>query len=123
MKKLFLVCLMMLASSAWAEWVMYDWNDTTTYFYDPATIRKEGNMRRVWVLQDLRKRGQYSEMSRRYRSEYDCKNESWRIISRLNHSERKATGETLYSNSSAGDWSDIPPDTISATILNIVCAK
>jgi hypothetical protein len=36
MKKLLLVCLMMLASSAWAEWVMYDTTDTNTFYYDPA---------------------------------------------------------------------------------------
>ena len=123
MKKLFLLCLMMLASSAWAEWVLYGETNTATLYFDPATIRKDGNMRRVWQLHDLKTLNEEGVMSRRFRSEYDCKNESWRIISRSNHSERMATGETLYSNSSAGDWSDIPPNTISATILNIICTK
>jgi hypothetical protein len=44
MKKLFLIGLMMLASSAWAEWVMYEETDTATHYFDPATIRIEGKM-------------------------------------------------------------------------------
>ena len=51
MKKLFIVCLMMLAGSAWAEWVVYtnSENKEATHYFDPATIRKDGNMRRVWL--------------------------------------------------------------------------
>ena len=123
MKKLFLVCLMMLASSAWAEWVMYEESDSATHYFDPATIRKEGNMRRVWVLQDLRKRGQYSEMSRRYRSEYDCKNERWRILTISEHSEPMAGGSAMRSQSDEDSWTDIAPGTVTDTMLKIVCAK
>jgi hypothetical protein len=123
MKKLFLICLMMLASSAWAEWVMYSETDTEIFYYDPDTIRKDGNMRRVWELQDLKTPNEQGVMSRRFRGEYDCKNESWRLISHSSHSGRMATGETFFSNSSAGNWRDIPPNTISATTLNIICAE
>jgi len=35
MKKLFLVCLMMLAGSAWAEWVMYSESEQATFYFDP----------------------------------------------------------------------------------------
>ena len=63
MKKLFLVCLMMLAGSAWAEWVIYETTDTNTFYYDPTTIRKDGNMRQVWVLLNWRKRDKDNVMS------------------------------------------------------------
>ena len=33
MKKLFLVCLMMLTGSAWTEWVMYDETKEVTFYY------------------------------------------------------------------------------------------
>lgn len=35
MKKLFLVVLMMLACSAWAEWVMYSESEQATFYFDP----------------------------------------------------------------------------------------
>ena len=66
MKKLFLLGLMtMLAGSAWAKWVMYFEAKTITYYYDPATIRKDGNMRQVWRVQELKQRIADGEKSRR----------------------------------------------------------
>jgi hypothetical protein len=47
MEALCTLIFLMLAGSAWAEWVMYSNNDTNTFYYDPATIRKDGNLRRV----------------------------------------------------------------------------
>ena len=122
MKKLSLVCLMMLAGSAWAEWVMYDWNDTTTYFFDPATIRKDGNMRRVWQLEDLRKRDKLGGMSRRGRFEYDCKQERYRYLDISGHSEPMGGGEVLGSGGESTEWNAIPPGTPAEKIFNIVCA-
>ena len=96
MKKLFLVCLMMLAGSAWAEWVMYSKDEEDgTFYLDPATIRKDGNMRRVWELTDLRKRGRSGEMSRRMRMEYDCKQERNRFLGISGHSGSMAGGTVL----------------------------
>ena len=123
MKKLFLVSLMMLAGSAWAEWVLYSETDTSTFYYDPATIRKDGNMRRVWELSDLRKRHKDGEISRRYRAEYDCKNERTRILSFSLHSEPMAGGEVLKNFGEDKEWREIPPGTVVNTILKIVCAK
>ena len=123
MKKLFLVVLMMLACSAWAEWVMYFEAKTITYFYDPATIRKDGNMRRVWVLYDLRERYKEAEMSYRTQYEFDCKQERVRFLAASAHSEPMAGGKTLYSSGEENNWRAIAPGTIAETILKIVCAK
>jgi len=113
----------MLAGSAWAEWVLYSETDTSTFYYDPATIRKDGNMRRVWELSDLRKRHKDGEISRRYRAEYDCKNERTRILSFSLHSEPMAGGEVLKNFGEDKEWGEIPPGTVINTILKIVCAK
>jgi hypothetical protein len=123
MKKLFLVCLMMLAGSAWAEWVIYTWNDEATFYYDPATIRKEGNMRRAWELTDLRKRGRSGEMSRRIRMEYDCKQERNRLLSISGLSEPMAGGKVLSTEGEEAQWDAIAPGTVAEIMLEIVCAK
>jgi len=123
MKKLFLICLMMLAGSAWAEWVRFGYNDTFTYYYDPAKIRKDGNMRRVWELHDLTQRNNIGEISRRMLVEFDCKQERARFLSASSHSERMAVGKVLRTEEGASDWHEIPPDTIDETLFNIVCAN
>ena len=115
---------MMLAGSAWAEWVVYaETADTSTLYYDPATIRKEGNMRRVWVLIDLRERGRSGEMSSRMRFEYDCKQERYRFLGISGHSEPMAGGKVLVTAGEDNDWRAIAPRTIDETMLKIVCAK
>lgn len=123
MKKLFLVCLMMLAGSAWAEWVMYDETETATHYFDPATIRKDGNMRRVWELTDLRKRHKDGEMSRRVRLELDCKEERYRFLATSAHSEPMAGGTVLVMLEEEKIWRATAPGTPSSKILLLVCAN
>jgi hypothetical protein len=123
MKKLFLVCLMMLAGSAWAEWVMYSKDEEITFHFDPATIRKDGNMRRVWELQDFGKRNKDGEMSLRARVEYDCKQESYRVLGFSTHSQPLAGGTVLGTWGEDNKWMAIAPRTIAETLLNIVCAQ
>jgi len=122
MKKLFLVCLMMLAGSAWAEWVMYETTDTNTFYYDPTTIRKDGNMRQVWVLLNWRKRDKDNVMSHRLRYEYDCKQERYRFIAISVHTEPMAGGEILLQNLDT-PWIDIAPATAAETMFKIACLK
>ena len=123
MKKLFLTCLMLLAGSAWAEWVMYAESSTTYHYFDPSTIRKDGNMRRVWLLNDFKQLAKDGTLSGRFRAEYDCKNERWRILAVSEHSEPMAGGSTMRSENDTNPWLDIPPDTFSEIIFKIVCAK
>jgi hypothetical protein len=124
MKKLFLVCLMMLAGSAWAEWVVYDKDEEDgTFYYDPATIRKDGNMRRVWLLRNFNQRDKDGAMSNRHRMEIDCKQERFKFLALSAHSEPMAGGTFLVQSGETNNWTAIPPNTTAETIYNIVCAK
>ena len=123
MKKLFLIGLMLLTGSAWAEWVRYAESEEVTFYYDSYTIRKEGNLRRVWELQDLRKREKDGNISVRARLEYDCKNERSRHLGLSTHSEPMAGGTVLSTDGEDNNWLAIPPSTPFGTILNIVCTK
>ena len=122
MKKLFLVCLMMLAGSAWAEWVIYETTDTNTFYYDPTTIRKDGHMRQVWVLLNWRKRDKDNVMSHRLRYEYDCKQERYRFLAISVHTEPMAGGEILLQNLDT-PWIDIAPATAAEAMFKIACLK
>lgn len=124
MKKLFLVCLLMLAGSAWAEWVVYSKTEEDgTFYLDPATIRKDGNMRRVWLLRNFNQRNKDGAMSSRNRMEIDCKQERFRFLALSTHSEPMAGGTVWTQEGEANNWMAIPPDTTAETIFNLLCTK
>lgn len=123
MKKLFLACLIMLAGSAWAEWVVYGKDNEATGYFDPSTIRKDGNLRRVWELMDLSRRDENGEMSIRTRLEYDCMQERYRFLAGSTHSEPMAGGKTLRTQSENNVWEAIAPRTNAEKMLKIVCSK
>ena len=125
MKSLILTCVMLFTSSAWAEWVQVSQTSEVVFYIDPETIRKNGNIRLVWVIQNLLVRNNDGGLSRRARSEYDCAKERLRTLSISLHSEPMAAGTILHysPNDNATQWVDIPPATPFARILKYVCAK
>ena len=125
MKKLLITLLasLLVTGSAWAEWVLISGDDTVDHYIDPATIRKDGNLVRVWEINDLKQRHKDGELSRRFRSEYDCKQERSKTLSISEHSGPMASGTTLISGIPNSSWRDIPPGSIGEAVLKIVCAK
>ena len=121
--KTLLLALLLVTGSAWAEWVMVARHDTFDKYIDPETIRKDGNLRRVWEIDDLKQRGKSGELSFRFRTEYDCKQERLRMLSLNARSGPMAGGESIHQSSSEDIWRDIPPRSIGEMVLKIVCAK
>ena len=123
MKILLLALTLLITGSAWADWVLVVGNDSANIYIDPATIRKDGNFRKAWELHDLKKQHKDGTLSRRMRSEYDCKQERTRMLSFTTHSGSMSRGDTLFSHDAVDIWVDIPPDTLGETILKVVCAR
>jgi len=125
MKKLLLTLLVPLllgTGSAWAEWVWVAESDTVDKYIDPSTIRKDGNLVKVWEVNALKKRHKDGELSSRVRVEYDCKQERFKFLSFSFHSGAMASGTTLKSEIGSGRWEDVPPESLGETVLKIVCA-
>ena len=123
MRLILTLLLTLAAAPAWAEWVKVSETDEVTFYIDPATIRKDGNLRRVWEIQDLKKRDKGGVMSRRGLFEYDCKDERDRVLSFSAHSDPMAGGKVLFSLNEPDKWDYIPPRTVSQTRMQFVCAK
>ncbi|NJD35363.1 MAG: hypothetical protein FIA96_11120 [Betaproteobacteria bacterium] len=121
--RIILCLLALVAAPAWAEWVKMDETDTGTYYIDPSTIRKNGQFRKVWQVQDLKQRARGGEMSQRVLWEFDCREKRFRFLSYSTHFEPKATGKTLVSEGDTDDWDSVPPDSAAEAILKFVCAK
>lgn len=124
--KRFFSCLLLAAMStgAIAEWVQYLETEQIVYYIDAATIRRDGNFRKVWLVQDLKQRTKYGAMSRRFLEEFDCKKERFRLLSISVHSGPMASGETLGPTlSDQWQWEYIAPSTVTAETLKLVCDK
>lgn len=108
--------------AAGAEWVVYRENDEMVFYYDPATIRKDGNLRRVWGLQDLKQRNKDGYLSLRALTEFDCENERARTLSSSVHSGAMAGGKVLYTETTkTPQWNYIPPGTVAEVLFRRVC--
>jgi hypothetical protein len=124
MKKLFFVCLLMLAGSAWADWGKYASSGGEEFFFDPSTVRKIGDFSKVWTITNLSRRNKDGASSFRLRKEFDCPNERFRILYHSTHTEKLARGETLeYSDEPDSHWSEIPPRSSVRILHAIACAK
>jgi len=125
MRKYLIALLMLISCSAWADWVYISESSNGGKFYiDPETIRKDGNMRKVWELQNYSSKDKYGVSSLKTRYEYDCKKERYQSLTISLHSETMARGTTIQVKTFPdGDWTDIAPNTIVDTILQIVCAR
>jgi hypothetical protein len=123
-KSLLLPLLLLATGSAWAGWEEVATTDKATIYVDRATIRKDGNLRKMGLLQDLKKRTEVGALSRRIRSEYDCKGERRRILALSTHAESMAGGNTIKSfGEDPEGWEAVPPGTITEELLKIACAQ
>ena len=114
---------MLLAGSAWAEWVIYQKSEKVTQYYDPATILKDGNMRQVWQLQNLSRSLQNGTTSLRMLREYDCNKARWRSLAIYAHTEPMAGGTVLETTGEDSNWNGIRPDTIVEVLLDLICVQ
>jgi hypothetical protein len=124
-KAVLMLLLGVLSSSAAAEWVEVGGNESATTYADPATIRRAGNMVRMWHLLDYAKargiKGIKPHLSVRMLDEYDCAQERARTLSFSLHSGSMGEGEVVGASNNPGNWRPVPPDTLVETLRGFAC--
>lgn len=115
--------LMLLGNLAWPAWDAVYETKTAVHYIDPATMQKNGQLRQVLTLQDLKQRGKRGELSMRALMEYDCSEKRVRPISATAHRDQMAVGEIVARISKPAAWNPIAPDSAFATTLRYVCAQ
>ena len=124
--KYLLALLMLFASPAWAEWTVSGGSDEFTQYIDIATIRRNGNFVKMWDLKDFKtveKISDYSFLSQKVQSEYDCKEERERLLAFSWFSGKMGSGTVVYSDNDPTKWIPIQPDSVAETLWKIVCGK
>ena len=123
MKTIFLAALILLASSAQADWAKMGETDEGSFYIDTASVLRDGHVRQVWELTDLKQRDEGGELSRRTRVQYDCNRGRTQVLSISTHWEPMAAGATLLSVAREGLWKEVPPETAYAAAFKLLCAQ
>ena len=114
--------LMLAAVPVRAEWVKVGRTNAAVHYVDPATVRKDGNLRRAWAMQDMVRAGPSGMMSIRALQEYDCADGRFRYLSVSAHSGPMAGGYVLAVHDLRDTWNARLPGTNQYAIGKIVCA-
>jgi len=112
------------SSSGWAmSWTRLVETNTMTFYVNRNAIEKEGTIRRIWEMQDLKAADPEGVMSRRYLNEYDCKEKMHRIGQMVSFSGPKLSGKPLFSVTEWGYWRKIPPDGVFVVSYVMLCVE
>ena len=129
MKRLLLgLILLVTATVASAEWTVAERDDELILYVDKATIRRNGNLVKMWDLADYKTvqksaaAGEYY-LSGKVQMEYDCKEEKKRLLAFTNFSGKMGSGKVVYSDSFPGKWSPISPGSVGEALWKIACGK
>ena len=123
-KKLLLILMLaVVSSSVMAEWVWVAADvDEVTYYADFDTIRKSGNMVKMWVMEDDKIAEKLDVLSAKHKDEFDCNKKQYRSLFYSLHSGHMGGGETLFIHNERGDWHTPHPDSIAADVLKFACS-
>ena len=117
------VCLLTVgAAPAVAAWTQIVETDFVTTYMDLGTIRKQGNIRKVWKLWDFKERQKRGELSVVLDSEHDCKEKKGRPLEMILYSQNMAKGNVIISSTlDDPEWNEIAPATEGGFTLKTVC--
>lgn len=122
-KALLLAAAMGVAAPVWAEWSPFSIApDSSEIFVDHATIRSNGQMRRVWMMANLAKPDKDGDRSFTSLMEVNCGDEQYRQLQYTYYKGPKGSGD-LSVNSKSGDWAYVTPGTFGAQLMKFLCSK
>jgi hypothetical protein len=124
-----LITLLVLSSRpVYAEWVLTSGDDEAglKVYIDPATLRRNGNVAKMWQLYDYKTVQTVagdSLLSMKRFNEYDCAEERTRMLGYTWFSGNMGNGNVVYSTTEQLPWEPVVPRTINRTLWNVACNK
>ena len=127
MKKLTLLLLLMVSTSVFAEWTVVGGVDGMTAYADSDSIKKKGTKVKMWSLFDyktVQKFDNLSYLSSVTRNEYDCEEETRRMLDLHWYSGNMRQGDIVYSNTNIKRESkSIIPESTIEVLFKIACSN
>jgi hypothetical protein len=123
-----LILLVLSSSPAYAEWVKVSDSDETgkTVYVDPATIRRNSNLVKMWQFYDyqtVQTVGGNRFLTAKEQWEFDCAEERSRVVARKEFSGNMGSGTMVSTNSQVGKWVPVMPGSIGQTVWEAACGK
>jgi len=129
MTRLFLITFLLLSNgTAYAEWAKVSESDEagTAVYVDPATIRRDSNLVKMWQFYDyktVQTVGGNRFLTAKEQWEFDCVEERGRVVARKEFSGNMGSGTMVSTNSQVGNWVPIMPGSIGHTVWGVACGK
>lgn len=129
MNKIIIAVALLLGShTVMAKWVMYGASDDQKSYFKDDSIRKKADRVKVWILLDFPNGetlpGGREQMSSKHQVEFDCYNETSRLLYSSSMSGSFGKGDIIWSsNDSDSEFAPVIPDTIHEILFKRVCTK
>ena len=129
MKLLIAALLAVFSTGAMAEWTYLTSSEDNAYdiYIDKTTIRKRGNVAKMWELRDFKapqKEASGSYLSSRMLAEYDCVEIRQRLLALTDFSGNMGSGQIIFNHQyDDSKWADIAPGTIGMDKWKAACKK
>jgi len=108
---IFALALATWASSAAAEWTVFERDADSTTYVDRSRIKRSGDMVKVWFVFNYNKpssmTGHSSVVSL---FEYDCKDGRERLLKGTAHKGQMGDGAVIFTSDRAEPWTYIAPN-------------
>ena len=129
MKLLIATLLAVFSTGAMAEWTYLTSSEDKTLdvYIDKTTIRKRGNVAKMWELTDFKapqKAAGGSFLSSKSLKEYDCVEIRLRLLTLTSFSGNMGSGELIFNHQYDNrKWADIAPGSIGMDKWKAACKK
>ena len=129
MKQLTLILLLLVSTNVYAEWtrVTGSVDGVKTVYIDYGTIKRTKNKVTIWRLLDHKTVQQFDKkiyLSSATHEEYDCEEETSRLLDMYVYSGNMSSGEVVISlKNIQSEATSIIPENIQVTFFKIVCDK
>jgi hypothetical protein len=124
-----LITLLVLSSGpAYAEWVKVGDGDEAgkTVYVDPATIRRNSNLVKMWQFYDyktVQTVGGIRFLTAQEQWEFDCAEERSRVLALKEFSGNMRSGTVVDTNTQVGKWAPVIPGSMGQTVWKVACGK
>ena len=123
-RSLAFILLILVLEIAKADWLLLQSEPEGIKHYVDSEVKKtEDGLRRIWVLMDVNLESIGSGFSYSIRSlhEFDCRQQSYRVLTATTYSGLKASGAVVKQGATSPDWRYVPPETIAARYFKFAC--
>lgn len=97
-------------------------NGSTTVYFDSDTIRRKGDLVKLWVLFDSKKVQSWNGLSVMVQHQFDCDEDRYRYLAVRRFSGNMGTGTTIYADADdTSPWKPVTPGSVGQVISRLAC--